>query len=122
MVFGDINQKIADLSRRIAATENVLHQNWTPDTEKDLYILQKRLNDVLADQQTFLEAKSHIKWLKDGDRNSKLFHAAAKVHRSTNNFKVTLEDGSVSDDREIIEERAESFFFPEFAWRVLGCP
>lgn len=78
--------------------------------ERDIILLQSRLNTALEDQHTFLEAKSHVKWLKDGDRNTKLFHAAAKVRRSVNCFRVTLADDNVTDDREVVGDMALCFF------------
>lgn len=80
------------------------------EMEKDLCFLQARLQSALDDQHAFLEAKSHVKWAKDGDRNSKLFHVADRVRCALNNFKVTLEDETVSDDKYEIGHQAVSFF------------
>lgn len=51
-----------------------------------------------------------MKWLKDGDRNTTLFHTAAKVRRSLNNFRVTLKEGLVTNDREVMGNMAVSYF------------
>lgn len=69
-VFGDINQKISDLSKRIESTEEALQREWSEDLDKNLTLLHHRLNNALKDQQVFLESKSHVKWLNDGDRNT----------------------------------------------------
>lgn len=73
-------------------------------------MLQSRLKNALDDQHVFLDSKFHVKWLKDVDRNTKLFHAASKVRRTVNTFKATLEDVTVTDDREEVDNMAASFF------------
>lgn len=92
------------------ATEDDLRRNWSEEDEKDLALLRSLLCCALDDQKIFLEDKSHFKWYKDGDRNTKLFHNAAKVRRSFNRIKITLEDGSVSDNRDDVGNMVLDFF------------
>lgn len=52
---------------------------------------KKRLTETYAQQEVFWRQRSKQLWLREGDQNSKLFHAASKNRRKTNKI-TTLKD------------------------------
>ncbi|KAL9662160.1 hypothetical protein QQ045_026990 [Rhodiola kirilowii] len=57
-----------------------------------------------------LKRKAKMDWVKQGDQNSKLFHAAIKVRTNTNRMNLELEDGSVTNNKDIIWQAAATFY------------
>ncbi|KAL9687628.1 hypothetical protein QQ045_032033 [Rhodiola kirilowii] len=51
-----------------------------------------------------------MNWLREGNRNSKIFHAAIKARRIHNSVRLKLKDGSHTDDRDVIGNKAEQYF------------
>lgn len=49
---------------------------------------QKQLAEVYAQQETFWRQRSETLWLREGDQNTKFFHAAAKNRRAINKINT----------------------------------
>ena len=45
-------------------------------------VVKDELNMLIAQENTYWHQRSKISWMKDGDRNSKYFHAVASQRRS----------------------------------------
>ncbi|KAL9675508.1 hypothetical protein QQ045_003710 [Rhodiola kirilowii] len=108
--FGDINKNINDTLSNISALEGSLQQNWNQTSNSDLKEMRQHLTELLRIQNEMLEEKAKVKWLHEGDRNTGLFHASIKDRRAQNNIKLTLEDGSITEDAGIIGNKASSYF------------
>lgn len=59
--FGDINQKIYDLTSRLEDTEKMLQSDWSEEGEKDYIFLTNSVNSSLKDCPSFLDAKAHLR-------------------------------------------------------------
>ncbi|WOL06049.1 hypothetical protein Cni_G14781 [Canna indica] len=62
----------------------------TPANSLD-YSIQKKtleaeLHQALKDEEIYWRQKSRIKWLQEGDRNTRYFHACTKARRTFNNI------------------------------------
>lgn len=71
----------------------------------------KRLTEIYSQQEIFWSQRSKQLWLREGDQNSKYFHASAKVRRKRNHI-TTLQD---SNGREVgldsgLQEVMEGYF------------
>lgn len=49
--------------------------------------IREELNELIAQENTYWHQRSKISWLKDGDRNSKYFHAVASQRRRSNEIQ-----------------------------------
>lgn len=98
----------------IKSSQNVLEtalSSATPDQE-----LTDSTNQVLAqsyrEEELFWLQRSRIQWLKQGDRNTWLFHAATRTRRTINSIPV-IEDsqggGVVYEEKDITHVISEYF-------------
>lgn len=58
----------------------------------DIKLLQKELNDLLDKEDIKLRQRAKRKWYKEGDRNTKFFHACASQLRKKNSIHIILEE------------------------------
>lgn len=78
-VFGDIRHKLAMLQEMIVQNEEVVQQAWSNEVEEELHQLKKDLQQVLRWDEELLYQKTREKWISEGDKNSKFFHALIRV-------------------------------------------
>nr|KYP35970.1 Transposon TX1 uncharacterized [Cajanus cajan] len=73
--------------------------------------VQTRLYTLLIQEETFWKQRSKIYWLKDGDCNTKFFHAIASSRRKHNLIQhLTRNDGSMATDQTGICKVAHTYF------------
>ena len=95
----DLKEKFEDLySNDDAMTEEIA------EALKELY-------DALKAEEMFWKQKSRVFWLKEGDRNTKHFHALTKQRRARNKITQFLDaDGNVFEHMEGLVAIATSYF------------
>ncbi|PPD67276.1 hypothetical protein GOBAR_DD35845 [Gossypium barbadense] len=76
---------------------------------------RRRLNHLYDREERYWEQKSRVQWLKEGDRNTKYFHAKAIGRLKKNSIeKIKDENGNwVTDSKEICKA-ARSYFWNLF--------
>lgn len=52
----------------------------------------KKLTEILTQQEIFWKQRSKQLWLKEGDQNSKNFHASTKVRKKSNQIKALTDE------------------------------
>lgn len=71
----------------------------------------KNLNEVLVQQEIFWKQRSKQLWLREGDKNSKYFHATAKARRKSNHVQSLInEDGREVDWDDGLEQLMIDYF------------
>ncbi|KAL9672201.1 hypothetical protein QQ045_028451 [Rhodiola kirilowii] len=108
--FGDVNRKIKETQMLLDSLEHQLQNGWRDSINSQIIVARQTLNNLLRFQLGILEEKAKVSWYKDGDRNSSFFHASIKERRAQNTIKLELEDGSISDDGDVIGLRAAQYF------------
>lgn len=68
------------------------------------------LHNCLTTEVVHWKQKFKIRWLQDGDKNTKFFHFFAKSRSSINRIDIISVDGNVIEDAEEIRVQACSFF------------
>ena len=87
-----------------------LYANDDATTEEIVEAL-KELSDALKAEEMFWKQKSRIFWLREGDRNTKFFHALIKQRRARNRITQLLDaNGNVIEDEEGLVTIATSYF------------
>ncbi|XP_013607959.1 PREDICTED: uncharacterized protein LOC106314671 [Brassica oleracea var. oleracea] len=73
--------------------------------------LRQELSDALKAEELFWKQKSRVFWLREGDRNTKFFHALTKQRRSRNKITQLLDvNGNIVEDEEGLVAIATSYF------------
>ena len=80
-------------------------------TSEEIADALKELSTALKAEEQFWRQKSRVLWLREGDRNSKYFHALVKQRRARNRITQLLdENGNVVEDEEGLVAIATSYF------------
>ncbi|XP_019242530.1 PREDICTED: uncharacterized protein LOC109222657, partial [Nicotiana attenuata] len=73
--YGDIFQRIASLEEVVLVHERQFELNPTVMNRQRLQCVQAEMIKYLALEEDFWRQKSGMTWFKEGDRNTKFFHA-----------------------------------------------
>lgn len=71
----------------------------------------KKLSEIYIQQETFWIQRSKQLWLKEGDRNSKYFHASARIRRKSNMIsKLQNKVGQIVDWDHRLQDTMTAYF------------
>ncbi|XP_009790176.1 uncharacterized protein LOC107776673 [Nicotiana tabacum] len=113
--FGDIFQKVASLEEVVLVHEAQLELNPTRMNRERLNKVQTELIRYLALEEHFWKQKAGMAWFKDGDRNTKFFHAQVNRRRKRLQLKkIQNSAGSWIEGNEQMAEEAINFFQYQF--------
>ena len=107
-VVGNIPKKIAE-KRRILNTITSADQLGVRGAETNQ--LRGEINDLLDSEETIWRQRGKVHWYRDGDRNTKFFHARALERRKKNTILgLWNDDGLWCDSKESITDTDISYF------------
>ncbi|KAK9028322.1 hypothetical protein V6N11_068129 [Hibiscus sabdariffa] len=86
-VFRHIGKHKARLLARIKGVELAPERAWSPSLVDLDTTLKKELSEVLLQEEKLWHQKSRCKWITNGDRNTKFFHASTLVRRRKNTIR-----------------------------------
>lgn len=114
-----MNQDIDVLNRRIHGIQSSLHYLHSRFLQSLEVQLSHQYHFKLSQLDTFWAQRSSFQWLQLGDRNTKFFQTAAKLHARNNHITHLVEsDGSFVSSLSDMHNLAESYFTSLF--RDLG--
>ncbi|CAG7894459.1 unnamed protein product [Brassica rapa] len=80
-------------------------------TTEEIAAALKELSDALKAEEMFWKQKSRVFWLREGDKNTKYFHALTKQRKAQNKITQLLDaDGNIVEDEEGLVAIATSYF------------
>ena len=91
-VVGNIPKKIAEKRRILNSITNVDQQG---DRGAEINQLRDEINDLLDSEETIWRQLSKVHWYRDGDRNTKFFHARASERRKKNTILGLWNDDGI---------------------------
>ncbi|MQL88103.1 hypothetical protein Taro_020652 [Colocasia esculenta] len=80
-VFGNISTNIQEAEASFSNAQNAYDEDPSNDNYNVYIQTKEKLEHVLSQEEQFWRQKSRIKWLKEGDNNTKFFHAYAVSQR-----------------------------------------
>jgi exonuclease III len=106
---------VGDISRRIKETKKELEQCLRRSISKDKVSNEVRLRcklELLEEMENIKwKQRAHAWWLREGDRNTRYFHAAATTRKKNNLVKeLRREDGSVVEAGRELTSYVLSYF------------
>jgi hypothetical protein len=82
-----------------------------------------KITELLSKEEIMAKQRSRIAWLKDGDRNIKLFQAKSREHAYTNRITaLRAPDGELRTDQEELEGLATAFYKELFMAQAEAAP
>uniref|UniRef100_A0A2N9FGJ6 CCHC-type domain-containing protein n=1 Tax=Fagus sylvatica TaxID=28930 RepID=A0A2N9FGJ6_FAGSY len=119
-VFGLCQSHISELTQLIVEIQG--KEMSVSNAQKEAK-LQGELNEWLARYDTIWKQKSREIWLRDGDRNTKLFHLSTIIRRRHNAINAIRNDagGWILDKKEIGQHIREKFKVL-FTEEEISCP
>ncbi|CAA7024087.1 unnamed protein product [Microthlaspi erraticum] len=125
---GDVYRKTHTCRRAIAAWKRTCKTNSAKKIDEIKEQLEHAQTDLSISNDVFLnlknnlclayreeelhwKQKSRVNWLKEGDHNTKFFHATTKQRRARNRItKIKRSDGSWAENEESIKHTATDYF------------
>ncbi|CAH9143861.1 unnamed protein product, partial [Cuscuta epithymum] len=88
----------------------------SPEAYEEAQKLKKELAKLLAQEEAFWKQRAKSFWMRDGDMNTKFFHAAATSRKQRNKIcMLTKPDGSLSTSREGMCSIVKEYFSDIFS-------
>lgn len=79
--FGNISQNIKKAEDSVLQRELVQESDPYPDNREAPHSAQASLKRALQIEEEFWKQKSHMRWFKEGEGHTKLFHASVQQTR-----------------------------------------
>ncbi|XP_075111250.1 uncharacterized protein LOC107797084 [Nicotiana tabacum] len=113
--FGDIFQKIASMEEVVMVHEAEFEANPTGMNRERLQKVQAELIKCLALEEKYWQQKAGMTWFKEGDRNTKFFHAQVRGRRKRLQLKrIQKSRGTWIEEEQGIAEEAIKFYEEQF--------
>jgi hypothetical protein len=107
-------ETVGSIPRRIEKLRKELeHINlkFSRHVQEEKRRIEKELDSLLEHEEVYWRQRSRINWLKEGDRNTKKIHQKATWRARKNKIERLMKpDGSMTEDKEEMEDMATKFF------------
>lgn len=113
--FGNVSIKKKELLAKVQDLEINLQQGWDDEVHSRWEESRKQLRQVESWERELLCRKARLDWVKDGDRNSKYYHAVIRNRRKRQLTQITLDSGEVTSTPAIIGNLAMEYFASLFS-------
>lgn len=114
--FGDIFQAVKQAESVAAVAEANFDNDDSDQAREALHKARAELRRCLSIEDQFWQQKAKIKWLKDGDSNSKFFHSVVAERRMKAVIhRIKTSHGHWVSDEEDIAAEAVAFFSSLFS-------
>ncbi|XP_069143598.1 uncharacterized protein [Solanum lycopersicum] len=109
--YGDVFEKVKFYEESVKTAEGNYIRDSSRDNREQLYALNAQYIKYLKIEHAILQQKTHLHWLKEGDANSKYFHAVIRGKRKKMVIHKLLNDnGSCIQGDEVIAREACNYY------------
>lgn len=108
--FGNLFVRKREVQADIQKLESQLQQGWADSVHQEWESRSRELVQIEAWENEMLCNKARLDWARDGDRNSKYFHAVIRERRKRKLTQLTLANGDITTSPSEIGRLAVEFF------------
>ncbi|XP_073016672.1 uncharacterized protein [Primulina eburnea] len=103
-VYGMVDMRMGELRRKISVLDELESDGLgSEEVANERKENKMQLEDLICRQNRIHYQKSKIKWVKEGDQNTKFFHSLLNQRRSKATInRLEREDGSITSDEDEI--------------------
>ncbi|KAL0287676.1 UNVERIFIED_CONTAM: hypothetical protein Scaly_2757100 [Sesamum calycinum] len=109
-VFGNVFDNVAAVERGLKEVDEAYDQDPCDSMIVECNRCSAELVRVLAQEETFWRQKAGIRWAKDGERNTRYFHALVQKRRFRGTIFGIQHEGEYLTDPIAIKDSVVSFF------------
>ncbi|XP_031132021.1 uncharacterized protein LOC116033418 [Ipomoea triloba] len=110
-VFGNVFDKVRSAEVATAEAESRFDIDATPENREHMARQQANLLLALRQEEIFWKQKARVKWLSEGDANTRFFHNSVRDrHRRQRISFIRGSNGDFIFEQELIKSEAVSFF------------
>ncbi|XVE60134.1 hypothetical protein DITRI_Ditri05aG0102900 [Diplodiscus trichospermus] len=81
-LFRDIHEKVKEFQHRLEAVQKRILEDPSDHLIRVETAISTSLGEALLQQERFFKEQSQIKWLKEGDSNTELFHKVVNMRKA----------------------------------------
>jgi hypothetical protein len=90
--FGNIFRRKDELELLVRSTEEDLIGHWNSDLFDQFSSLKQEWREVLLQEEVYWKQKSRNQWIREGDANTKYFHALVRSRIAMSHVDTLLDD------------------------------
>ncbi|KAG6469541.1 hypothetical protein ZIOFF_070470 [Zingiber officinale] len=109
-VFGNIHDRVLQAEESMAAAEHAYDRDPTAQSRTHRSECQAHLFRVLDIEEDFWKQRAAIRWMGEGERNTKFFHSTVQKKRAVSRIFRIWEEGQCLDQPERIRESGVRYF------------
>ncbi|XP_042443883.1 uncharacterized protein LOC122028980 [Zingiber officinale] len=109
-VFGNIHDRVLQAEESMAAAEHAYDRDPTEQSRTHRSECQAHLFRVLDMEEDFWKQRAAIRWMGEGERNTKFFHSTVQKKRAVSRLFRIWEEGQCLDQPERIRESGVRYF------------
>lgn len=109
--FGNIQQKTKLAMEELQDIQSEMLVNPTESLFRREFVARKKWKFLDSALQIFFKIKSRIRWLKDGDPNTKFFFKAALAHQARNAIRFLIDEAGIKvTNKAQVKDMVVSYF------------
>ncbi|KAI0494122.1 hypothetical protein KFK09_024253 [Dendrobium nobile] len=114
-VFKNVFSNILQAEQKVLDMEDIFEANSSEDNLFNLNQAKFLLSQLQAQEESFWKQKANMKFVMEGDRNTKFFHAIANKNKINNRInKIRDSNGILLDNDDDISKSGVDFFLNMF--------
>ncbi|XP_010541224.1 PREDICTED: uncharacterized protein LOC104814739 [Tarenaya hassleriana] len=91
----NIQQRVAEAFGELKVAQNQLLQNPTLESARREVALRATWSTLAVAEESYFRQKSRIRWLKEGEQNTKYFHRVVLARQATNSIRFLVNDAGL---------------------------
>eukprot|EP00268_Persea_americana_P034025 TRINITY_DN33662_c0_g2_i1.p1 TRINITY_DN33662_c0_g2~~TRINITY_DN33662_c0_g2_i1.p1 ORF type:complete len:402 (-),score=60.83 TRINITY_DN33662_c0_g2_i1:2739-3944(-) len=104
--FGQLKRNVEDAEKDVLQAQLAYDSHPSAQLLLDLNLVNSALYNWLNAESTHWKQKAKLRWLQDGDRNTRFFHQTAKSRSILNRIDKITVDGTIFEEEEDIRNQA----------------